>query len=95
LDDKIIAYPKCNFISDVWQQAYAKKCISGKNLPIEPGSNKYYFLKDKCSKIVILGKYGLFFQHPKCACTIYTKENFIIPYGQQLKQVNIIKLHNE
>lgn len=101
LRDKIVVYPKYNFISDIWETAYARKCVNGKNLLIDESkssqfkaqASKYYFIKEKCSKIVVLGKYGLFFQEPRCACEIPTKQNFIIPYSQQLKQLNIIKLN--
>lgn len=83
LDNKIIAYPKCNFITNIWEQAYNRPCIPGKNTP--------YFIKEKCGKLIVANKIGLIFQTPKGTCDIKTK-NYIIPYGQQMNELAQIKL---
>ncbi len=89
LEDKIIAYPKCNFITNIWEQAYARKCMPGKNISYK--NDVLYFRKEKCGKIVVLGKIGLIFQELKGTCSINTKD-YIIPYAQQMQKMTLIKL---
>lgn len=84
LEDKIIAYPKCNFITDIWADAYNRKCVDGKNTK--------YFIREKCGKLIINGKIGLIFSELKTTCMIKTK-NYIIPYSQQLIKTTEIQLN--
>ena len=84
LDDKIVVYPKCNFVSDIWQDAYQLKCINGRNTE--------YFQKEKCGKIIVNKIIGLIFIEPKSNCHIKTKKNYIIPYSEQFKKTQLIKL---
>jgi len=94
LDDKIVVYPKCNFITNIWEQAYNRKCIDGKNIASDKQfAHAIYFQKEKCGKIVVLGKIGLIFQELKGTSEIFTNKNYVIPYGQQMQQMTRIQLN--
>jgi len=80
-EGKIYVYPKCNFVSKIWEEAYHMKAVDGKNTS--------YFEKDSCGKLVIDGKFGLIMQPLNGVCKITTKD-FYVTYAQLQNQVKKI-----
>jgi ComEC/Rec2-related protein len=70
LKDKIVVYPKCGFIGQIWSNAY--------HLPCEDGRNSVYFKKDACKKIVIMDKIGVFLEGTNGYCSLETKKDYYI-----------------
>lgn len=81
--DRIIAYPKCNFISEIWAAAYNLPCVSAKDTNI--------FFKEKCGKLVVENRIGLIFSELKHACSIKTKD-YYIPFADLLLKTYKIEI---
>lgn len=76
MQDKIIAYPKCNFIAKNWEEAYSLPCFDGKNSSM--------FIKEKCGAIIInyKDKIRLIFNELKGFCEMEAK-NIVLPFSKQ------------
>jgi|GEM_PF-3093695 len=88
LPDKIIAYPKRNYVTEIWSQSY--------NLPEFDGKNSPFFAKDNNGKIVVYppGKpsVGILLNEPKKAASLRADRLFVIPYSELSKKTHIIPI---
>jgi ComEC/Rec2-related protein len=96
LDDKIVVYPKRNFISEIWEDAYSLRAIDGRGSP--------YFSREKSGKIIVHydnENIGLIFtelkesQKKHAETEIHCSKHYIIPYGEQIKGITQIALEKK